>query len=234
MMNTMMYSNCSKRDLDSWERLGNEGWNWEAMQPYYRKLETYKAPTEELAKAMESGYIDPKLRGTDGPIQTTFVESLSGWMEKSWLDACRTAGYPAPKEPRNGVSLGAYNQLMTIDPKDWTRSYSYTGYLAPHLDRPNLQVLTNAKAGKVLLRKDGEETVATGVKFFVEGKEYQATAAREVICSAGSVQTPQILELSGIGDRALLQKYGIDTIIDNAFVGTNLQDHPLVGLTYVS
>ena len=234
MMNTMLYSNSSQRDLDSWERLGNKGWDWESMQPYYHKLETYNVPSKELSDAVESGYIDPKLRGTDGPIQTTFAQSLSGWMEKCWLDTCRTAGYPAPKEPRNGMSLGAFCQLMTIDPKDWTRSYSYSGYIEPHLSRSNLKLLTNARAGKILLRKEGDHAVATGVQYFVDGKEYRVAASREVICSAGTVQTPQILELSGIGDRALLEKHGIDVVVDNAHVGTNLQDHPMAGVTYVS
>lgn len=123
---------------------------------------------------------------------------------------------------------------MAIDPKTWTRSYSYTGYIEPHLDRTNLKVLTNAKAGKILLRKEGDEAVASGVQFFVDGKEYNASAARKVISSAGSAQTPQILELSGIGDRSVLGKHGIKVLVENANVGKNLQDHPMVGISYVS
>jgi choline dehydrogenase-like flavoprotein len=233
MMNTMMYSNCSRRDLDSWERLGNKGWNWDSMQSYYRKLETYIAPSKELGEAMESSYIDPKLRGTDGPIQTTFCASSSSWIEDTWLKTCRNAGYPVPQDPRTGVSLGAYNQLMTIDPKTWTRSYSYTGYIEPHLSRPNLKILTNAQVSKILFKGSDDELIASGVQFFVDGRKFEATASREVICSTGTIQTPQILELSGIGDRSLLEKHGIKVLVNNPAVGTNLQDHPLVGITYV-
>jgi choline dehydrogenase-like flavoprotein len=228
------FSNCSKRDLDSWELLGNKGWNWEAMQPFYRKFETFNAPPEALGQAMGSGYIEPKLRGTDGPIQTSFCESISGWQEKTWIETCKNAGYPEICDPRRGVSLGAYNQLMCIDPKTKTRSYSYTGYIEPNLGRVNLKILTNAKASKILLSKDGDEAVATGVQFFVDGKRYTVAARNEVICSAGSIQTPQILELSGIGDRSLLEKHGIEVVVENPTVGTNLQDHPLCPISYVS
>ena len=131
------------------------------------------------------------------------------------------------------VYLQAYNQLMAIDPKTWTRSYSYSGYIEPHIGRTNLKILTNAKAGKILLSKEGTEVFASGVEFYVDGKKHTVEAAREVICAAGSIQTPQILELSGIGDPAILQTYGIPVVVDNPHVGTNLQDHPFVGLTYV-
>jgi choline dehydrogenase-like flavoprotein len=232
MMNTMMYSNASRRDLDSWERLGNKGWNWDSLQPYYNKQETFVAPSEDIAAAMKSGYLDSSFHGTDGPIKTTISSSLSGWMEDVWLETAKVAGYPQPDEPRKGVSLGAFNQLLTIDPKTWTRSYSYTGYIEPHLDRPNLKILTNAKAGKILLSKGSDEAVATGVEFLVDDKHYIVNVSREVISSAGSIQTPQLLELSGIGDPAILGKHGIEVVVANKAVGTNLQDHPLTGITY--
>jgi choline dehydrogenase len=155
-------------------------------------------------------------------------------MERTWIDTCKNFGYPALRDPRRGVNLGAYSQLMCIDPKTKTRSYSYTGYIEPNQDRPNLKVLTNAKAGKILLSKDGDEAIATGVKFFVGRKEYTVSAGREVIFSAGTIQTPQLLELSGIGDRSLLEKRGIEVNVDNPAVGRNLQDHPLCPITYVS
>ena len=77
-INTMMFSNASKKDLDSWALLGNKGWDWDSLQPYYRKYEQYCPPSEALGQAMGSGYINPKLRGTDGPIKTSFVESGNG------------------------------------------------------------------------------------------------------------------------------------------------------------
>jgi len=233
MINTMMFSNCSKRDLDSWALLGNKGWDWDSMQPYYRKFEHYVAPPEALGKEMQSDYINPKLRGTDGPIQTTFCESSSGWMESAFIETCRNAGYPKAKDPRTGSSLGAFNQLMCIDQETKKRSYSYT-YIETCMGRGNLKVLTNAKAGKVLFDESREgAAIATGVQFFVDGKEYNVKAKKEVILCAGTVQTPQLLELSGIGNRTLLEKLGIKTIVDNSAVGTNLQDHPLSGLSYV-
>jgi choline dehydrogenase len=232
----MMFSNCSKRDLDSWALLGNPGWDWESLQPYFRKFEHYHPPDAGLEQAMHTEYIDPKLRGTDGTLHTSFCSSGSGWCEEAWLQTCKNAGFPEAKDPRTGSSLGAFNQLMSIDPATKTRSYSYSAFLEPALHRSNLSVLTDAKGSKLVFggeKLDGAK--ASSVQFVVDGKEYTVGVKKEVIISAGSIQSPQILELSGIGSGELLTQLGIPVVVDNSNVGSNLQDHLILGgLAYVS
>jgi choline dehydrogenase-like flavoprotein len=122
-------------------------------------------------------------------------------------------------------SLGAVNR--TDDPGK--RSYAATGYLRPNLKRPNLKVLTEAQATGITGIQSG---TADGVRFAHKGKEYTVHAKKEVVLSTGVIQTPQLLELSGIGDPEVLQAAGIDCVVTNKGVGANFQDHVLGGLLY--
>jgi choline dehydrogenase-like flavoprotein len=121
-------------------------------------------------------------------------------------------------------SLAAVNR--TTDPG--RRSYSATGYLLPNISRGNLKVLTEAMATKIVL--DGN--VATGVEFARDGKRHTARVSKEVILSAGVIQSPQLLELSGIGDPKVLKAAGVEPKIENMRVGNNFQDHVLGGMLY--
>lgn len=121
-------------------------------------------------------------------------------------------------------SLAAVNR--TTDPG--RRSYAATGYLLPNIGRGNLKVLTEAMATKITL--DGD--VATGVEFRHSGRAHTVRAAKEVVLSAGVIQSPQLLELSGIGDPDVLQAAGIQVKIANKSVGANFQDHVLGGMLY--
>ena len=121
-------------------------------------------------------------------------------------------------------SLAAVNR--TTDPG--RRSYSATGYLRPNLGRPNLKVLTEALATNITL--DGN--TATGVEFLYDEKKYSVKAAKEVVLSGGVINSPQLLELSGIGDPEVLKAAGVDCKIENKRVGANFQDHVLGGMLY--
>lgn len=115
--------------------------------------------------------------------------------------------------------------LATIDPDRQERSYAASAYYLPVRSRSNLHVLTEATVTKVLLDSRDGELVATGVRVRHKEEEMDITAAREVILSAGSIQSPQILELSGIGRRDILEAAGVEVHVHNANVGENLQDH---------
>ena len=210
----MMFSQSSNRDLDAWAALGNKGWDWETLGPYYRKFETYCPPSDELHKAMHSEYIDPELHGSQGPIKTSFCESMSGWLEEVWFETAKQAGYPVHTDARKGTSIGAFNQLMAIDPETKERSYSASGFFKPNRDRPNLHVLTNAMANRIAFAEPDEDGTfnAIGVSFSSGGSEFFAKTKREVIVCAGAIKSPQILELSGIGGKSLLDKLGIQLL----------------------
>lgn len=115
--------------------------------------------------------------------------------------------------------------VCSIDPTQQTRSYSASAYYAPTAGRGNLHVITNATVLNLMLEKIDSSWTATGVRVRQDGRILEAKAKREVILSAGSVQSPQILEISGIGPRDVLEAAGIEVKVENKNVGENLQDH---------
>lgn len=219
-INFMMLSHASKIDINNWEKLGNTGWNFETLRPYYKKFETYNVPDMELGKALGSEIIDTSLHGNAGPIQITFPHGSSD-LDAAWRPTFQTLGLGAEADPRKGDTLGGYAVLKFID-KNARRTTSASGFYAPNAGRPNLSVLTGAHVRRILF-SDSSELIATGVSFSVAGKVYEVSASAEVILSAGSFQSPQILELSGIGSKKLLQHHNIEVVIDNPNVGENLQ-----------
>lgn len=124
--------------------------------------------------------------------------------------------------------------MSTIDPRHNRRSYSAREYYEPNKDRPNLFVFTNALVSKIELEKNADSVKATGVQFTFNGSSYTVKANREVIVCGGAVNSPQILELSGIGSPAVLQKAGVEVIVDLPGVGENLSDHSATGIVLVS
>ena len=122
--------------------------------------------------------------------------------------------------------------LSTVDASSSTRSYAATAYFGPNIGRPNLTVLTEAQVNKITLSSHSHSAHATGVSFTSKGSDYHVKAAKEVILCAGAFQSPQILELSGIGSSAILKPLGIDVIVENPNVGENLQDQPFIPLSW--
>ncbi len=219
----MMLAHGSAADIDNWEKLGNPGWNYNNLAPYYRKFETYTPPDEATAKALGGEIIDPALHGTSGPVQITFPHNTSQ-LDASWIPTLKTLGLNATQDPRKGNTLGGYSVLKFID-KEAKRSYSASAFYAPNADRANLTVLTNAHVNKILFGKEKGTymPVASVVSFSVDGKNYFVKATSEIILSAGTFQSPQILELSGIGSKTLLEKNEVEVVVDNPYVGENLQ-----------
>ena len=143
------------------------------------------------------------------------------------------AGYKQSEDPRTGSAIGGFNQLNTVDPKHKRRSYAARDYYEPNADRSNLSVLTHALVSKIELEKNNEDAKATGIQFIVDGAKHIVKAKKEVIICGGSINSPQILELSGIGSSATLQKAGVDVIVDLPGVGENLCDHTATGIGLV-
>ncbi|RFU24646.1 hypothetical protein B7463_g11689, partial [Scytalidium lignicola] len=229
-INYSMYSQASKRDIDNWEALGNPGWTWESLLPYYKKHETYTAPEEPVATILGSSAIDPILHGTSGPIQTS-SPPIPHFVQDVWFETCKNLGLPAV-DPRSGHSITGHNQLLMMDPKTRTRSYATTGYYLPNSKRPNLSLLTGSTANKIIFEQGDGKIIATGVEFTNNANTYTVHCTREVLLCAGTVQSPQLLELSGIGSRRLLEGLNIEVLADNPGVGENLQDHVLDGACF--
>jgi choline dehydrogenase len=142
-------------------------------------------------------------------------------------------GLLAKSDPRDGLALGGYTNLLNLDLKGRKRSYAATEYYLPVKERTNLKVLTGALVEKIILeksKKKGGDILATGVKY---SNGAVANARKEVILCAGSIGSPQILELSGIGNKDVLEKNGIEVLVENDNVGENLQDHVYVPIRFV-
>ncbi|KFY28000.1 hypothetical protein V493_03134 [Pseudogymnoascus sp. VKM F-4281 (FW-2241)] len=235
-INYQMYVRGCQLDYDDWEKLGNKGWGFQELLPYFTKHEHFDDPTcysTEPNIPLETTY-DAGLHGTEGPIHTSF----STWrppLEREWIAASKTLGerMGSPTDAWNGDHMGVHHSLSTIDRSNGdltgTRSYATTGYLLPNAHRPNLKVLTEALVTKLVISEAGE---VTGVEFLHSEKSHTVLAKKEVVLSAGTIKSPQILELSGIGNPSILSSAGIKCVVDNARVGENFQDHPATALCY--
>lgn len=211
-INGLIYIRGQHEDYDHWAALGNAGWAWKDVLPYFRKLEANSRGASDL-------------HGADGPISCSDIPGRHELIEAI------IAGAGSLGVPRNDDFNGArqegvgYYQLFTR--KGW-RSSTAVAYLKPARGRPNLRVETDAHATRILF----EGTRATGVAYRQRGRDLVAKAAREVIVAAGAIQSPQLLQLSGVGPADLLRRHGIGVVADLPGVGENLQDHLQLRLVY--
>lgn len=231
-LNFLMLVYPTKGNIDSWAALGNPSWNHDALAPYFRKFATVHAPPQPAKDLLGAGlgYLDEDLPAGDGPIQVSYSAGYNVTND-AWLKTFAGLGFDAAADPRHGKSLGAFQNHASIDPATHTRSFAATGYYTPEIAaRPNLVVLTETLVNRVLFTTaEGEDPVATGVELTTkDGAKRAVSATTEVILAAGALQSPQILELSGVGGRELLSKHNIPVVVDNPNVGEHVQDHPIV------
>ncbi|KAF6807429.1 choline dehydrogenase [Colletotrichum plurivorum] len=207
-MNYLCYDRAAAREYDAWGEMGSDGWTWDAFFEAMTKSENFTGS-------------DRDSRGRSGPIRNTYNRVIYDVLN-TWQPAGRELGLPINEGGNMGGNpIGIMFQGTNIDSSDYTRSYSANSYLP--LAGANLVVKTDTRVEKANLRKDCKGGyVATGVTL-LDGTVINAT--KEVILSAGSVQSPGILELSGIGQPAVLEAAGITPLISLSGVGENYQDH---------
>lgn len=199
------------------------------MEQYYRKFSTAYPPCDETRDFLRLDYVDKDER-KEGPVQITYGKEYPS-ANRAWVDAFDKLGYRLNNDISTGSGLGAFTHPSSVDPGSKTRSYSANAYYTPEVaKRTNLQILTEAQVDKVLLEKtSGESVSAAGINFTTnDGQQHSVTANEEVILSAGTLHSPKILELSGIGGKDLLESHKVPVVIENPNVGENLQDHTLV------
>ncbi|KAI8292886.1 Dehydrogenase xptC [Colletotrichum sp. SAR11_240] len=227
-LNRMVFDRGPKSDYDRWEALGNTGWNWDSLLPYFKKNEIFTPPKADIVS--EWGVeVDDSAHGKDGLMQVTYSPFF--WpTTKYMIDAVKELGITVAKDQANGSPIGGYFCPHNQDPTTNTRSSAREAYYDNFTTRKNLHLLTGQQVTKVLTTGSGDSVTATGVEFAAsKGANVQtATASKEVILAAGSFHTPQILQVSGIGDSALHQSIGVSTIVDLPAVGQNLHDHVLL------
>ncbi|WP_318400521.1 choline dehydrogenase [Photobacterium leiognathi] len=213
-INGMVYVRGHACDYDEWEQEGATGWNYQACLPYFRRAETW----------IKGGNA---YRGSKGPVGTCNGNDMElNPLYQAFIDAGKEAGYPETDD-YNGYQQEGFGAMhMTVD--KGVRASTSNAYLRRALKRPNLTLKKGIVARKVLL--DGKKAV--GVEFEQSGKLSQVFATKEVISSAGSIGSVQLLQLSGIGPAAVLENAKINLVHDLPGVGANLQDHLEVYFQY--
>jgi choline dehydrogenase-like flavoprotein len=204
-VNAMIYARGHRADYDGWAAEGNPGWSFDEVLPYFKRAEH----NERGADAFH---------GTGGPLNVADLRSPGRWRER-FVQAGVQAGYPHNPD-FNGAEQEGFGPYQVTHRKG-ERFSAAKAYLTPHLGRPNLEVLTGAQ----VLRVRFEGRRAAGVVVRMGGAERVLTARREVLLSAGALQSPQLLMLSGVGPGAHLQALGIASMHDLPGVGQHLHDH---------
>ena len=204
-INGLVYMRGQREDFDDWRDLGNAGWGYDDVLPYFRR-------SEDQARGANA------FHGTGGPLAVSDPREPHELCD-AFIAACGQAGLPR-NDDFNGATQEGAGYFQTTA-RDGRRCSTAIGFLRPARGRENLRVVTRAHATRILFR-DG---AATGIEWRCDGQDFRAAAAREVILTAGAIATPQLLQLSGIGPRALLSEHGIGLVHELPGVGENLQDH---------
>jgi choline dehydrogenase len=211
-INGLLYIRGQAEDFDHWRQLGNAGWSFADVLPYFRRAED-----------QERG--EDALHGVGGPLKVSDVCEPHPICE-AFLGAVEEAGLPRNPDFNGPTQEGAgYYQMTARNGRRWSTA---VGYLRPARRRPNLAVAANALATRILF--DGRRAV--GVEYRQGAATRVAYAQAEVIVAGGAFNSPQLLQLSGLGPAALLQSFGIPVIADMPGVGADLQDHPQVRMQY--
>jgi len=204
-INGMLYVRGLPEDYDGWRQLGLDGWAWNDVEPLFRRMENQRGAGQPAA-------------GAPGPLDISDVP-MKHRMLDTIVEAFNQAGAPSSQDLNGTTREGVARVRLNM--RNGMRRSAAAAYLHPAMRRPNLQVVTRALASRILF----EERRAVGVEFTVDGVTRTARARREIILAGGAINSPQLLELSGIGQAERLRRLGIGVVVDSRRVGENLQDH---------
>jgi len=211
-INGLLYVRGQLQDYDRWAEMGNKGWSFEEVLPYFKKSEDQERGADEY-------------HGVGGLLKVSDLR-LRRPIADFFIKAATQIGIPLNKDYNGEKQEGVgYFQQTAHKGFRWSTA---TGFLRPARKRPNLSVLTKAQTVRVLF----EGTRAVGIEYLKGGELHQAMADREVVLSSGAIGSPKILQLSGVGPRALLDKVGVPVVKDLPGVGQNLQDHLQIRLVF--
>ncbi|KAK4448930.1 oxygen-dependent choline dehydrogenase [Podospora aff. communis PSN243] len=223
-VNGMAISRGQKQDYDTWEQLGNPGWGWKEIYQYFKKSSKFNEPKPEIKERY--GYVYTTSGFGDGPFP---ADHFLDPMNDVWT---KDLGYPVrPDGGMDGDILGVMWRGSSIDPVNMTRASARRTYYDPAAARPNLDILVGSYVAKVIT--NGTKAVGVEVRSASNTtSSISIPADQEVILAAGAIQTPRILQLSGIGPPSLLNRFNVTVVKDLPGVGANFQDHPMIQISY--
>lgn len=208
-INAMIYMRGQSGDYDAWAAGGNPGWSWKDVLPIFKRSENHYGGGSDL-------------HGADGEWRVE-EQRLEWEILNAWRDAAEQCGIPKVPDFNGGDNFGS--SRFQVNQRTGLRWNASKAFLRPAMKRPNLTVLTKVHATKIRFKLQGGMREATGIEFIRDNKMMFAEASRETILASGAVNSPQLLQLSGVGPRQLLQENEISVVHDLAGVGENLQDH---------
>jgi choline dehydrogenase-like flavoprotein len=225
VINGMIYDRGSAADYDAWEALGNKGWGWSGMEPYFVKGTTFQPPSDAVAESYNITW-DPATYG-NGPLKVSITDAQYPDVKDYWK-AWKATGVHVPVDGNNGEAYGPSWFGNTMDKATGRRAHARYAYIDPINERTNLKIITKTTAQKIIFDEAKKPTKAVGVEITDDAtnKTSVVYAKKEVVLAAGAIQTPKLLQLSGIGPRSVLEAAGVKVKVELDAVGSNFQDHP--------
>ncbi len=210
-INAMVYVRGNPKDFDDWHEAGNPGWSFDELLPYFKRMETWQHGGDDY-------------RGGDGPLKVSDVSSQLHPLCKNFISAAKEIGFSFNKDMNGASQEGVGNYQITTH--NGQRVSTSRAYLRPVMSRKNLTVIMNAHVTRILF----EGKRASGVEYKKSGNFNQVNAKQEVVLSSGAVNSPQLLQLSGVGPESVLKEANVSVVHHSPAVGKNLQDH--LGVSY--
>ncbi|KAK2042111.1 GMC oxidoreductase [Colletotrichum somersetense] len=233
LWNGMCWTRGAAADFDGWEQLGNAGWGWQSLQQYFKKVEKYTVNVDADVQDRLNIHPNMSVHGTEGSIDVAYPRFFYDASEHV-LKGLSELGLPLTGDLNMGDSTGGTIVPSSISPTNQTRSDARVGYYDPAAPRSNLHVLTGHTATRLILGLPNSQGTGggrriLGVDFAMEanGINRTVTTNKEVILAAGAIQSPTLLQVSGIGPKEVLSSLNIPVQIDLPGVGNNFQDHPM-------
>jgi choline dehydrogenase len=211
-INGLLYIRGQEQDYDMWRQLGNVGWSWKDVLPYFKKAENQERGSSEF-------------HGIGGPLSVEDQRIRLDILDV-FMNAAEEVGIPKVNDFNKGNNYGC--GYFQVTEKKGFRCSASTGYLRPVKNRKNLKIETNAHVKNIIF----EKTKAIGLSYWKDNQLIEVRIKKEVILSAGSIGSPHILQVSGVGDASKISKYGINIICNSPGVGKNLQDHVMMRPVY--
>lgn len=236
-INGMTYLRAEKEQIDAWQELGNDGWTWDGLWPYYLKEEAFQVPTADQVE--QGATFERSAHNFAGHVAVGWSTYFNRQNASRILrDTTEAIGLPVNEDPNSGRMRGYSVWPFTLNATESIRADAARSYYYPVANqRPNLRVFLNTTALRMTWnssRLDQRGITAKAVQLSSTNSTYLIKAKREIVISAGSIRTPALLEHSGVGNPAVLRHLGIEEVLPLPGVGARLEDQPNILMTYSS